>query len=79
MAPLQIGSCPSLLLGRQRLDLDKDKIIAKIEGVVLMREEGLVYDAQMGGFLHIYRDNGDIIIDKQPCEHEHSVMVVGAD
>ncbi len=44
-----------------------------------MREEGLVYDAQMGGFLHIYRDNGDIIIDKQPCEHEHSVMVVGAD
>jgi hypothetical protein len=41
-----------------------------------MKEEGLFYDAQKRGSLHVYSDKGRLIIDKQPCEHEHSVMVV---
>ena len=41
-----------------------------------MREEGLLYDWQKGGFLHVYRDSGRLIIDKEPCQHEHTEMVV---
>jgi hypothetical protein len=41
-----------------------------------MREEGLLYDVQSGGFLHVYRDGGKLIIDGQPCEHEHSMPMV---
>jgi hypothetical protein len=44
-----------------------------------MKEEGLLYDAESGGFLHIYRDDGRLIIDSQPCQHEHSMpMIVSA-
>jgi hypothetical protein len=28
--------------------------------------------------LHVYSDGGKIIIDKQPCQHDHFVMMVGA-
>jgi hypothetical protein len=28
------------------------------------------------GFLHVSSDKGRLIIDEQPCQHEHSVMVV---
>ena len=37
-----------------------------------MKEEGLLYDVESRGFLHIYRDDGKVIIDSQPCDHEHS-------
>ena len=45
-----------------------------------MKEEGLLYDVQTGGFLHIYRDHGgELIIDRQPCQHEHPMaMIVSA-
>ena len=43
-----------------------------------MKEEGLLYDTEKRGFLHVYRDEGRLIIDKQPCQHEHSVMVMSA-
>jgi hypothetical protein len=43
-----------------------------------MREEGLLYDPQRRGFLHVNRDNGRLIIDKEPCQHEHTQMVVFA-
>lgn len=43
-----------------------------------MREEGLVYDAQIGGFMHVYSDGGKIIIDKEACQHDHFALVVGA-
>ena len=42
-----------------------------------MREEGLFYDWQKRGFLHVYTDNGRLII-KDPCQHEHTQMVVFA-
>jgi hypothetical protein len=41
-----------------------------------MKAEGLVYDMQSGGFLHVYRDGGKLIIDKQPCQHEHSMPTI---
>ena len=41
-----------------------------------MKEEGLLYDAQSGGFLHVYHDGGKLIIDRQPCEHEHAMPMV---
>ncbi len=41
-----------------------------------MREEGLFYDWQRRGFLHIYSDNGRLIVDQEPCQHEHTQMVV---
>ncbi|MGB7574056.1 MAG: hypothetical protein WBN53_09375 [Thermodesulfobacteriota bacterium] len=41
-----------------------------------MREEGLFYDWQLRGFLHVYSDNGRLIIDKEPCQHDHTEMVV---
>jgi hypothetical protein len=41
-----------------------------------MKEEGLLYDAQSGGFLHIYSDGGKLIIDSQPCRHEHSMPTI---
>jgi len=41
-----------------------------------MKEEGLLYDAQSGGFLHIYRDDGKVVIERQPCQHEHSVPTI---
>ena len=43
-----------------------------------MKEEGLFYDSQRRGFLHIYRDNGRLIIDQEPCRHEHTPTVVSA-
>jgi hypothetical protein len=41
-----------------------------------MKEEGLLYDTQSGGFLHIYRDGERVIIDHQPCQHEHSTPTI---
>ncbi len=41
-----------------------------------MKEEGLLYDAQSGGFLHIYRDDGKLTFDRQPCQHEHYVPTI---
>jgi len=41
-----------------------------------MKEEGLLYDAQSGGFLHIYGDDGKVVIERQPCQHEHSVPTI---
>ena len=43
---------------------------------VAMKEEGLLYDVQSGGFLHVYHDNGKLIIDRQPCKHKHSLTTV---
>ena len=43
-----------------------------------MREQGVVYDTQTGGFLHIYKDGEKTIIDNQPCHHDHFVVPVGA-
>jgi hypothetical protein len=37
-----------------------------------MKEEGLLYDAQSGGFLHVYSDGGKLIFERRPCQHEHS-------
>jgi hypothetical protein len=48
------------------------------EGGDHMREEGLLYDPQRRGFLHVNRDNGRLIIDSEPCRHEHTQMVVFA-
>jgi hypothetical protein len=48
------------------------------EGGDPMREEGLFYDWQKRGFLHVYSDNGRLIIDKEPCQHDHTEMVVFA-
>lgn len=41
-----------------------------------MRDEGLVYDAQSGGFSHIYSDAGKVIIDRQTCQREHSMPTI---
>ncbi len=41
-----------------------------------MKEEGLLYDMQSGKFVHIYRDGEKLIIDNQPCQHEHSVPTI---
>ena len=41
-----------------------------------MKEEGLLYDVRSGGFLHVYRDSGKLIIDRQPCKHEHAMPMV---
>jgi len=41
-----------------------------------MKEEGLLYDVKSGGFLHVYQEGGRLIIDRQPCEHEHAVPMV---
>ena len=41
-----------------------------------MKEEGLLYDMQSGGFLHISRDDGKVIIDSRPCEHDHSIPTI---
>ncbi len=43
-----------------------------------MKEEGLFYDSQRRGFLHVYSSNGRLIIDEEPCQHEHTQMVVFA-
>ena len=40
-----------------------------------MREEGAVYDTKTGGFLHVYSDGDKTIVDKQPCQHDHFVVV----
>jgi hypothetical protein len=48
------------------------------EGGDHMREEGLFYDWQRRGFLHLYSDNGKLIVDQEPCRHEHTQMVVFA-
>ncbi len=44
----------------------------------MMREEGLFYDPQRRGFLHVYSDKGKLIVDHEPCRHEHTQMVVFA-
>jgi hypothetical protein len=41
-----------------------------------VKEEGLLYDVQSGGFLHIYRNDEKVIIDRQPCQHEHSIPTI---
>lgn len=41
-----------------------------------MKEEGLLYDVQSGGFLHIYSEGGKLIIGKQSCQHQHSMPTV---
>jgi hypothetical protein len=41
-----------------------------------MKEEGLLYDVQSGGFFHVYSDGGKVTIDIHPCQHEHSVPTV---
>jgi len=41
-----------------------------------MKEEGLLYDAQSGGFLHIYSDGEKLIIDRRPCQHGHSMPTI---
>jgi len=41
-----------------------------------MKEDGLLYDVQSGGFLHIYSDGGKLIIDRQPCQDEHSTPTI---
>ncbi len=41
-----------------------------------MKEEGLLYDPESGGFVHIYRDGEKLIIDSQPCQHEHSAPTI---
>jgi hypothetical protein len=43
-----------------------------------MKEEGLFYDTQKRGFLHVYTDKRRLIIDEQVCPHEHSVMMISA-
>jgi len=40
-----------------------------------MKEEGLLYDVETGGFLHVHYDR-KLIIDKKPCGHKHSVTTV---
>jgi len=45
-------------------------------GVARVEEEGLLCDAQSGGFLHIYSDGGKLIIDRQPCHHGHFVPTI---
>lgn len=44
----------------------------------MMREEGLFYDYQRHGFLHVYSDQGKLSFDREPCRHEHTQMVVSA-
>jgi hypothetical protein len=41
-----------------------------------MKDEGLLYDVQSGGFLHVYRDGEELIIDSQPCQHVHSIPTI---
>ncbi len=41
-----------------------------------MKEEGLLYDMQSDGFLHVYRDGEKLIIDSQPCRHEHPMPMI---
>ncbi len=41
-----------------------------------MKEEGLLYDVQSGGFLHVFLDSGKLVIDKQPCGHDHATPMV---
>ncbi len=41
-----------------------------------MKEEGLLYDAESGGFLHIYSDDGKLVVDRQPCQHEHPMPMI---
>ncbi len=43
-----------------------------------MREEGLLYDMKRRGFLHIHSDNGRLMVNPEPCRHEHTQMVVFA-
>jgi hypothetical protein len=43
---------------------------------VAMKEEGLLYDVKSGGFLHVYHDNGKLIVDKYACRHKHSMTTI---
>lgn len=45
-------------------------------GGVKMRGEGLLFDGQSGRFFHVYSEKGKVIIEKQPCQHEHPIMAV---
>jgi hypothetical protein len=48
------------------------------EGGDHVREEGLVYDPERRGFLHVNTNNGRLIVDSEPCQHEHTPMMVSA-
>ena len=39
-----------------------------------MKEEGLLYEPETRRFLHIYSDHLRLIINREPCEHEHSIV-----
>ena len=41
-----------------------------------MKEKGIAYDVQSGAFGHIYRNDGGLIVERQPCQHEHSIPTV---
>jgi hypothetical protein len=45
-------------------------------GGVTMTGEGLLFDGQTGRFFHVYSEKGKVIIEKEPCQHEHSIMAV---
>jgi hypothetical protein len=54
--------------------MDQDNVHNPKE--VAMKEEGLLYDVQSGGFLHIYHDNGKLMIDRQPCKHTSTTAIL---
>jgi hypothetical protein len=37
-----------------------------------------LYDPQKRGFLHVNSESGRLIIDNEPCRHEHTQMVIFA-
>jgi hypothetical protein len=45
-------------------------------GGVEMRGEGLLFDGQSGRFFHVYSEKGKVIVEEQPCQHEHSITAV---
>jgi hypothetical protein len=45
-------------------------------GGVDMRGEGLLFDGQSGRFFHVYSEKGKVIVEKQPCQHDHSITAV---
>jgi len=77
LADVAIVSCRLFTFGGGEIKFKVEKWIIK-EGGDCMKEEGLFYDTYKRGFLHVYSDKGRLIIDEQPCQHEHSVMVVSA-
>jgi hypothetical protein len=61
--------------GWLRIRFISGKKDAKIGGVQ-MRGEGLLFDGQSGRFFHVYSEKGKVVIEKQPCRHEHSITAV---